>query len=545
MGDSLYSFVLVDDEPEIREGIRDTIPWEELGFSFAGACANGFEALELAERIQPDAALTDINMPFLDGLAFAERLALVSPDTKILIISGYDDFEYARRAVQLRVYDYIVKPVTPGELRAVLEKLRATLDQERAERLNLERIKRQVSESIPLLRERFLARLVEGKLDRGYIKERLAYFGLSLPAAGAAYQCLALDFVRRREGEHFDIDLLTQRNMLEQSLSREGSPPRLLFQDRDDRLILIIPGPDKAPLYREGLKTAELICRDLQSIGLKGTIVGVGEAEDDLENLPVSYGSAVDALTAAALRGISGVSAYREVVGKTGTRKREEPGPLWEKRISSALRTGGREESFRWVGEMTEYFQNTPLAVEEYHRKLSLALASIMQSCADLEIPEAAIFPPGSDPFVEIIQLKNLTEVRAWFTLLITRITAYTLGRQENFAQIKVREALDYLESTYADPSLSLQGLCKKLDISMSYFSAILKKYHNKTFVEELTDIRLQKAMELLRTTDLMTYEIAEKIGYRDAHYFSLSFRKYTGYTATEYRNRNRRESTP
>ncbi|MDR3144906.1 MAG: response regulator, partial [Treponema sp.] len=105
--------MVVDDEPEIREGIRNTIPWEEIGFSFAGACANGLEALELAERIRPDAVLTDINMPFMDGLAFADKLREVSPRTKVLIISGYDDFEYARQAVRLSVYDYIMKPVTP------------------------------------------------------------------------------------------------------------------------------------------------------------------------------------------------------------------------------------------------------------------------------------------------------------------------------------------------------------------------------------------------------------------------------------------------
>jgi two-component system response regulator YesN len=111
--------------------------------------------------------------------------------------------------------------------------------------------------------------------------------------------------------------------------------------------------------------------------------------------------------------------------------------------------------------------------------------------------------------------------------------------RQENFARVKVREALDYIRSRYADPALSLQSLCKKLGISMSYFSANLKKYHDKTFVEELTDVRLNRAMELLRTTDMMTYEIADKVGYRDAHYFSLSFRKFAGLTATEYRNGN------
>ncbi|WP_010260493.1 response regulator, partial [Treponema primitia] len=316
MGDSLYSFVIVDDEPEIREGIRDTIPWEELGFSFAGACANGFEALELAERIQIDAVMTDINMPFLDGLAFTHRLAALSPATKVLIISGYDDFEYARKAVQLQVYEYIVKPVTPKELRAVLEKLKATLDQERAERLNLEQIKKQLSESMPLMRERFLVRLAEGKQRPADIPERIAALGLDLPVRGAAYQCLILDFVCPREGEHFAIDLLTQRHVVEQFL--EAGETGILFQDREDRPTLLIWNSDRAYLYREGLKIAETLCRSLQSLGLKDTILGVGEPVEDPEDLPVSYNSAADALTAAALRGMSGVSVYRELVGKTG-----------------------------------------------------------------------------------------------------------------------------------------------------------------------------------------------------------------------------------
>jgi two-component system response regulator YesN len=534
--DGLYSFVLVDDEPEIREGIRDTIPWGSLGFSFAGACANGFEALELAERIQPDAVMTDINMPFLDGLAFTDRLAVVAPAAKVLIISGYDDFEYVRKALRLQVYDYIMKPITPGELRTVLEKLKATLDRERAERLNLERIKRQLEESLPLLRERFLARLIEGKADRELVRERAAYFGLPLPLAGAAYQCLTVDLVRRREGENFDIDLFAQRNILEQSLTSTGAVPApgLLFQDRDDRLTLLIWGPDPVHLYREGLKTAELLCRNLLSLGLE-SLVGVGEPVEDLESLPESWNAAADALRTAALRGKSGVAAYREVTGKTGASK-SGPDPHWEKRIAAALKAGSREEASRLVGEMAEYFRQVPFTIEEYHIKFSLVLAALIRCCEDLEIPDTEIFPSGMDPFSELNRLTSLDAVRFWFTGLTERIAGYIQTRQENFAQVKVREALEYLESHYGDPSLSLQSLCKKLDISMSYFSANLKKYHDKTFVEELAGIRLAKAMELLRTTDLMTYEIADRIGYRDPHYFSLSFRKYTGFTPTEFR---------
>ncbi|MDR2029377.1 MAG: response regulator [Treponema sp.] len=535
MDASLYSFVIVDDEPEIREGIRDTISWEDMGFSFAGACANGFEALELAERILPDVVMTDINMPFMDGLTFTERLLTMSPNTKVLIISGYDDFYYARKALQLQVYDYIVKPITPDEFRTLLGRLRQTLDEERISRQDLEHIKKQLAESLPLLRERFLVHIIEGKFNRNSLNERFAYFGLPFPTEGAAYQCLVLDFVHRREGEDFDLDLITARNIL----GKFWAPfmPGMSLQDGADRLVILVWAADKAAVYREGLKTAELLWHNLQSAGLKDLALGVGEAAENLESLGHSYNAAVEALSWAILREKRGLTVYREVVGKPGIQG-SSPSPGWGRKIVSALKIGDRDEACRYIGDMVYYFKNSPLTLSEYHIKLRLVLAALLQGLEDMEIPQDEIFPPSSDPFVDIKGFKNLDEVRTWFIILAESISSYTRARQENFALVKVREALDYLETHYDDPSLSLQGLCKKLDISASYFSAILKKHHDKTFVEELTAIRINKAMELLRTTDMMIYEIADKIGYRDAHYFSLSFHKYTGLTTTEYRDR-------
>jgi two-component system response regulator YesN len=231
--------------------------------------------------------------------------------------------------------------------------------------------------------------------------------------------------------------------------------------------------------------------------------------------------------------------------------REDETASRWDRRIYSALKAGDSESAVRGIREMVRSFREAPFTLESYHRKTTLVLAALIRFCADLDIPEAAVFPPPSNPFAEISALENLEEVESRLTAFLERIVRYAEARQDNFAQVKVREALDYLESCYADPGLSLRGLCKKLDISMSYFSAVLKKYHDRTFVEELTAIRLNRAMELLRTTDMLTYEIAEKIGYRDAHYFSVSFRKYAGMTPTEYRHslrggaRNRSPGAP
>ena len=397
MQNSLYSFVLVDDEPEIREGIRDTIPWEELGFRFVGACANGSEALELAERTPPDVLMTDINMPFMDGLALSERLGLVAPATKIIIISGFDDFEYARRALKLQVYDYIVKPITPGEFKEALRKIKQTLDDERAARHDLERIRRQLAESLPLMRERFLNALVQGRTKAEAIAERLEYFDLPIPTTDGAWQCLALDFVRRRSGQEFDIDLLSERNFLEKDLQEKLRC--VIFQDDEDRLIVLGWGNQAASLYREGLKAAEAMRRNLLNAGLEDMVIGVGEAVTDFGNLHRSYSDAIRALQLSLLKGKTGVSAFRELGTTIGNERFTRP--AWGKAIASALRICNLDECRMHIEGMTHFYKTTSFAMEEYHASLRLALAAILQSMEDLEIPAKDIFAPDSDPFAQ------------------------------------------------------------------------------------------------------------------------------------------------
>ncbi|GAB1483082.1 response regulator [Treponema sp.] len=536
VANTMYSFMLVDDESEIREGIRDNIPWEELGFRFVGACSNGKEALELAEQVRPDVVMTDINMPFMDGLALSEQLLSLLPATKVLIISGYDDFEYARRALKLQVHDFIVKPVTPSELKTILSKLKSKMDEERSARDDIERIQSQLAESLPLLRERFLHRLLAGvnkKEDGIDLAERLRYFNLPIPSSSSFYISLVLDYQVRRNGRNFDLDLIAERNAVEAALS-EASNPSLVFLDAEERVVVLL-WSQKAPyLYRESLKAAETIREMLARSGMGMLTIGLGEAVEDLYMIPRSYQDALHALTFGLLRGKTEVVAYRELVGKIA--HEAENIPSFSKAISSALRTSDMDEAKKQIHEMSSYFKKTPLSPETYKSQLRFSLAAIVQTIDELEIPLEGVFPDGQDPFEDLRDLKTLDEAELWFFSLAKRIIEYLKSRQENFALSKAREALDFMENNYAQSDLSLPTLCKELYISTSYFSSIFKKLQGKTFVEQLTEIRINKAKELLRTSNMKTYEIAEKVGYKDAHYFSMSFRKYAGETPTEWR---------
>ena len=176
-----YRVLLVDDEEEIRSGIGSRIDWRGLGFELVGEAENGEEALELADSLRPDLVMTDIKMPYMDGLTLCSHLVRRLPAAKLVVFSGFDDFEYAKQAIRFKVSEYILKPINASELTAVLQKLKAQLDAEREERSNLEALRRRYQESLPLLREQFYTRLLDGRVDPQRLRELSERYGKRLP----------------------------------------------------------------------------------------------------------------------------------------------------------------------------------------------------------------------------------------------------------------------------------------------------------------------------------------------------------------------------
>ena len=177
-----YRVIVVDDEEEIREGIIRKIDWNALGYEVVGSAENGVEALELAEHLHPDVIMTDIKMSFMDGLQLCQHIAEKMPSVKMIIFSGFDDFEYAQRAIKLNVTEYLLKPVNAQELTQTLQKLKCQLDQELADQRDIEKLRRNYQESLPVLREQFLVGLLEGRVPQQRVQAQAEMFQLHLAA---------------------------------------------------------------------------------------------------------------------------------------------------------------------------------------------------------------------------------------------------------------------------------------------------------------------------------------------------------------------------
>ena len=270
-----YRVLLADDEAEIRQGISRKIDWAAQGFVLAGEAENGAEALELAEQIRPDVVLTDIKMPFMDGLELCRRLRRELPAAKLVVFSGFDDFEYARQAVSMGVSEYIMKPVNARELEEVLAGLRTQLEAQRQQRRDMEALRRRYEESLPVLRELFFARLLDGRIPPDQLSERAARYELELPAGPWAAAMVQMDLPAAGESaERDELLLLSVRSFVEEHFELPGCWLRtLLYNDA----VALLAGLENADQLYPLMAELERLCALAPSCLGLGLTVGLGQ----------------------------------------------------------------------------------------------------------------------------------------------------------------------------------------------------------------------------------------------------------------------------
>ncbi|MCD7868664.1 MAG: response regulator, partial [Clostridiales bacterium] len=226
---SLYSVLLVDDEEEVIRIIMKKIDWEQMGFCVVGYAHNGVEALELAEELLPNVVMTDIKMPYMDGLVMSRKLKELYPEVKILIFTGFDEFEYAREAIDIEVEQYVLKPVDAEELKKVFARIRRNLDRERDERSNIHKLQEYYMESLPLLQESFYTSLLEGRVPEQEIPRYLSSYQIHLD--GPFYVVTVLHISRMQNLSDMDsfLKMVSVKKLAEEQLDNHYGSKILLY----------------------------------------------------------------------------------------------------------------------------------------------------------------------------------------------------------------------------------------------------------------------------------------------------------------------------
>ena len=520
-----YKVFFVEDEIITREGIRDNIDWRASGFEFCGEASDGELALPLLRAAQPDVLITDIKMPFMDGLQLSKVVRERMPWVKIVILSGHDEFEYAQKAIGLGVTDYLLKPVTVQKLQMVLHKLNIQLDQERMEKERLKELQEQVDDHREALRERLLFKLIVGAVSPMEAVEKGQLLGLDLIARHYLVVILKLEPGDRTE--QYDHEEYQQVQRILTGVAQKNPDVLVLKRDWGDS-ILIMKGNTPEYLEEERDLLLEEIRQAVSRTRYRLTI-GVGASKERIADVRQSF---VDAL----------VYIQNPVDGSGGELNqsfaRGEFLKLDKSAVENYLRCGSKDEFDQFFNAYLLPLSETTLGstlIKNYvFVDVTLATAKLIHELGgdiDKVIPELNSIETISS------KVKSLEQLRDEAHKIISIGLAYRDGHLSGQHAHLIRQAKEYIEHRYANPDLSLIEVAAQANLSASHFSVVFSQETHQTFKEYLTEVRINKARELLRMTTLRSAEIAYQVGYNDPHYFSSVFKKNTGLSPIEFRS--------
>lgn len=542
----MLKIFLAEDEVVVRETIKRMIPWEELGFELVGEAADGEMALPLLIRQQPDLLITDIKMPFMDGLTLARLAKKEIPGLKVVILSGYDDFNYAKQAIGIGVEDYLLKPITKNALIERLSEIRSRYEHEKTQKEYYEKFQREMQAYEKNSSRDFFEALVGGSMDMMEVYKRAEKLGLDIVAE--AYNVLIFtmncdeDFSGQRdEYSSWEAESL---ELLENFFA--GHSSAMLFRSNIFSYGVLLKG------QRETIEENTRACVDeIRKIlsrqdGRREWFLAVGQSVDRLSQIQKSYHTASRAFSQRYLYD-ENILYYDEMetMEHPGGQAETEDNAYLQKVDVNALNpailqkflsNGLQEETENFVKDYFYAIGQEPMESLVFRNYVILnvrfsVISFIKGLGCDTNEMESADTEEGLAE-----SGKNMESAIAYAKKMISQAIEIRDQNSGNKNRSILKTAVDFIDSHYMDEEISLNTVANVANVSSNHFSALFSQNMGQTFIEYLTTLRMNKAKELLRCTGMRSSEIAGEIGYKDAHYFSYLFKKTQGMTPSDYR---------
>lgn len=536
---NLYRIILVDDEEEVRKSIIKKIDWKSAGFEVVGDAENGQEALEKIEGLEPDVVLTDIRMPYMDGLTLSEQIRQKYPSIKLVIFSGFDDFDYAKQAIKLNVIEYILKPVNVEEMTAILKKIKKTLDEEIEQRRNITLLRENYQKSLPIIREQFLNDLIRRRIPEDEAREKLIDYMIPIVDAKkwvAAAVEVEYGEIRREEAPSFhkekELIPISVRQMMAELLEKDWRV--VFFTDPVEMKLVLIAAIDQNRTQTGFITVMGNICKEIRRVLEIPVTVGIGRGYTSLSDISLSYQSAAEALGYKAIVGTGSTIYINDV-------EPMNPGKLvWESQdeaeLLAAVKFGPQERLIQAVECSLERLNEAKVHASQIQIYMISIINSMVRLMQQYDMDFLEIFGMENGYQEGIGKILKREHFNEWLMKTVLRLNQVLSRERESSMQQIVEEAARYIQENYPDPELSAEKICRHLHISPAYFSTIFKKETGQAYTAYLTEVRLNKAVELLTMTKDKTYVIASKVGYQEQNYFSYVFKKRFGISPTKFR---------
>lgn len=527
-----YKVMLVDDEEEVREAMKRRINWEEIGFTVVASAENGEDALEKAEEYEPDVVMTDIQMPFMDGLTMLKKLKLQIPDLRSVIFSGYDEFEYAKEAIRLEAEEYILKPIDADELTEVFLRIKSRLDEQMVNKRDMELLKKHYEQSIPMLRDQMIIGLLEGRENETDIERYQEEYDFQVESAFYSVGVFSIATDKESDKLAKSLHAVSLKQIADERF--EEAMPVLTINYLDT--VVVIARLNATAMYRSFVERMDMICKVGAKIIGTNIIAGIGRVYGNVESIHDSFLEAKDA------------THYRMFIeGNQALCIADiEPGSdiedyVQEKQIRHLIRevkVGDENTIENEVRQIIDKLKKKSISLEQLHLFYAEFLVELSRLARGHEIMSGDFSIVDINVKDELAGFASLDifgdRILELCMLVHNKISSERIDSTKKLAQ----DAKQYIMDHYSQSSLSVDDICSYLGVGATYFSSVFKKDTGLSFVSYLTNIRMEEAQRLLDTTDEKSYVIAGMVGYDEPNYFSYVFKKQFGVSPSKYRQK-------
>lgn len=535
---------LVEDEMVIRRGIKNSIDWEKEGYIFCGEASDGELAYPMIIKEKPDILITDIRMPFMDGLELCKLVKKELPNIKILILSGYDEFDYAKEAIRLGVTECLLKPISSGKLLEALNGVSESIRREKEDKDLVRKYMEEMRENTEHEKQKFFEQMIAGNLSMADALETGKKYEMNLSAG--MYNLLLFRFTlgkeNRKSGEllgeaEYAIEKLTERleYVFEFQRGVEGWA-FLLMADNEEQM---------SERVKELSKDLEEIMKNYSTIAYFG---GIGQPVARLRELEESFREAERALAARFTMELNRIISVEDIrmaqnvdtlddIEITSFGEIEKTRTMLEKFLNNGAEDEIDEFVDVYINELPE--ENLKSVLMRQYIIMD-AYIVMMSFCEKIEGIEGEMQAQSEELKNSMKTIQTLEEIKNYIRMLLKKIIGVrdTISGRRYSDIIEI--AKDQIRKTYMSDEISLNTIAAEVGMSPSYFSSIFSKEMGKTFVEYLTEIRMDRAKELLMCSSMKTSEIGYEVGYKDPHYFSYIFKKTQNCTPKEFRARGK-----
>jgi two-component system, response regulator YesN len=521
----MYNVLIVDDEPAVLQGMANIIDWESLDLKIAGFAQCGTEALELILKEDIQILITDIKMPYMDGLELIKKIRQDGKNIKCIILSGFDDFLYVKEAAKLGIENYLLKPLSEVELVSTLQ---TTLQKIHKEHF----MQSGVREGLNILKNNILQRWVTNNIDQNELRERAALLNIDLKCR--KYHIVIIkDITHAADSDHsvqkWNASQKSVMNALETMLS---GCPCFIFMDMDEDFVILVLNTNEQQDFSISGTDLPGCIRELHTKFRIDTYITIGRDVHSYQDVPLSYNSAKSLQEYRLIQHSGNVISFGDIQNSIEDSEHTYQHNFND--LASAVIHKNTEEAFLWIdtayGQLLNAYHIKPSTVRNFTVE---ALFTIINAVKAVGM-DLGGYTENKDLYKSITSLSSLFELATWLKTIVQEIIEQLQTYESNESGLFDR-MLAYIHSNFTK-DLNLKTIANEFHSNPAYLGQLFKKETGQSFTSYLNNIRVQKAKELLVSSKLKINEVSEKVGYFNVNYFYTIFKKLTGFSVMEFK---------